>query len=94
MLNIDKDDILSAYKEKKWGKDEGGEHITHGYSLRGKHVFKKAVEGLKENMKKGVTNNVNGIEFKVLDTRMNGVGLEIEVEMVDNGDKGIAIVKI
>ena len=34
------------------------------------------------------------LECLIHDTRMNGVGLEIEVEMVENGDKGIAVVKL
>ena len=76
MAGFDKDDILfdissdlpSAYKEKKWGKEEGGENITHGYSLRGKHAFKKAVVGLKENFKKGFSSDIDGNKFRVLDT--------------------------
>ena len=34
-------DISSTYKEKVWGKDEGGEQITDGYVFRGKELSNK-----------------------------------------------------
>ena len=85
---------LSAYKEKKWYKDEDGENITNGYSLRGQVAFKRAVKGLMETLKKGVSSNVAGREYRVLDARKNGIALDIEIETIDQGDKGIAMVKL
>ena len=40
------DDVAAApFKEKKWFKDEDGEQITNGYSLRGRLAFKKNSRG-------------------------------------------------
>ena len=88
------EDASTAYKVKKWGINEGSEHITTGYSLRGRCSFKKAVGGLKESLVKGDVNDIDGIKFRVLDTRKNGVALDIEIEMIAKGDKGIALVKL
>ena len=93
MAGLD-EDVSTAYKVKKWGIDEGGEHITTGYSLRGRCSLKKAVEGLKNILVKGDSQDVEGIKFRVLDTRKNGIALDIEIEMVAQGDKGIAMVKL
>ena len=88
------DEAPKLYKEKKWYKEEEGDKITHGYTLRGRHSLKKAVEGLKETLRKGVTKDVEGVHFRILDARKNGIALEIEVEMLDNKDKGSAMVKL
>ena len=42
------DDASSAYKQKIWGKEEGKEFITDGYTFKGKKSFGPALEGLKE----------------------------------------------
>ena len=54
--DISPDEIPIGYKEKKWGKDEDGEFITAGYAFRGKRTFKKALNGVKDLMKKDVEN--------------------------------------
>ena len=77
----------TEYKEKIWGKEEGGEFIIDGYVFRGKKAFSKAVEGLRELMKKGVNKDVNQVKIKVLDVRKNGAGTDIEIEMVENNAK-------
>ena len=74
-------EVSSVYKEKKWGNEEGGEYITDGYAFRGKKSFEKALTGLKETMERGIEKDINGVHFKVLDTRKKGVELEIEIEM-------------
>ena len=45
-------------------------------------------------MKKGVIEEINGMEFKVLDTRRNGAGLDVEVECVKNKSRGIAVLEL
>ena len=45
-------------------------------------------------MKKGVENEINDSKFKPLDVRKKGAGLEIEVEIVENGNRGIAVLKL
>ena len=79
MAEIDKDDKPKGYKEKIWsnGQNEDGVKVTTGYSLRGGYAFKKAVEGLKETFQKGVSKEVKGKNFKVLDTRKNGIASEM-----------------
>ena len=37
--NDDNEESLGEYSEKIWGKEEGGEKITEGYSLKGKKVY-------------------------------------------------------
>ena len=62
----DKVDVMDAFKEKKWGKDEDGEHVTDGYSFRGKTIFQKALEGFKSMMKKGGIEKSTGFKFRCL----------------------------
>ena len=87
-------DISSAFKEETWGKTDEGEYIIDGYSFKGRRMFRKAIEGIKDMMKKGAVGELNGIKFKVLDTRTNGAGLDVEVELMENKNRGIAVLKI
>ena len=88
------DDVPTQYKEKKWGKSEDGEYIIDGYTFRGKKSFLKVVEGFKKLMKKGIENEFNDIKFKALDVVKKGTGLEIDVEITENNDRGIAVIKL
>ena len=88
------DVIPSEYKEKIWGKTVDGEYVIDGFVFRGKKYFGKVVESLREALKRGHKNAVNGVEFRVLDTREKGVEWEIEVEMVENKKKGLAMLKL
>ena len=90
----DSEEILAEYDEKRWGKEEGGENITDGFSFTGKKVFGKATEGLKGMLIKGIEKNINGIKFKVLDARKRGAGLETDIQVSDKKDKGKTVVKI
>ena len=82
-------DISSAYDEKIWGKG-----IADGYVFRGKRLFGKAVEGLRKVMIKGSEGEINGINFKSLDTRKIGTEMTIDVK-IDNGkQRGIALLKL
>ena len=60
----------------------------------GRRLFKRALEGFKDMMKKGVIGEIRGIKYKVLDTRVNGAGLDVEIELVENKDIGIAVLKL
>ena len=86
--------IPSVFKEKKWGKDVNGVNIIDGFVYRGNRVFGKVVEEFKELMKKGYQSDINGIDVKVLDSRMNGNGNEIDIEIVEKGNRGIAVLKL
>ena len=86
--------VSSEYKEKIWGKDIGGEYIIDGYVFRGNHVFKKAVDGLRGILKKGALKEVNGLNFKVLDVRVKGSETQIDIEIGENSDRGIAVAKL
>ena len=88
------DDIPSQYKEKKWGKTQEGEYIIDGYTFKGKQSFKKAKVGLEALLKKGAKGDVEGTKYRVLDTRVKGTGLEIEMEIVGNGTRGVAVLKL
>jgi hypothetical protein len=87
-------DKPSEYKEKIWGKDVDGEYVIDGFTFRGKHRFSKVVEELKGMMKKGAQIEIKGSAFKVLDDRKNGVGIDVEIEMVENNVRGIAILRL
>ena len=76
------------------GKKEGGEDVTDRYVYRGRKVFDKALGGLKGTLKKGFQQSLNGVDFRVLDTRIKGVELEIEVEIIENKSKGVAVLKL
>ena len=88
--------ISSAYKEKKWGKDVDGEYVVDGYVFRGKLRFKKALEGLKGILKKGINAEYRGVKYKVLDERKKGAGIEaeVEVETQKHGECGIAVLEL
>ena len=87
-------DVMDAFKEKKWGKEEDGEHVTDGYSFRGKTIFQKALEGFKSMMKKGGIEKINGIQIQVLDTRKAGVCLDVEIEITEGESRGNAMLKL
>ena len=87
-------DFALEYKEKVWGKDDRGEFITDGYTFKGKRSFGKAIVGLKATLKKGVKHEIGKIKFKALDARINGAGFEIDVEVMENGNRGVAILKL
>ena len=64
--------VSSLYKEKKWGKTEGGEYTIDGFTYKGKKTFNEVIEGFKECLKKGFQSEINDIKFKVLDCRIKG----------------------
>ena len=93
------DEIRPEYKEKKWGKTEDGQYIIDGFSFRGKRVFAKVVQGLRDFYKKGVEHDTDEykdiIKVKALDAREKGNGLEIDVEITEKDKKrGIAVLKL
>ena len=88
------DDTPSEQTQKKWGKEDGGQFIIDGFTLKGKHSFKKAKDGLAGLMKKGVQSDVDGFKFRVLDSRFKGAGQEIDVEIIDNGIRGVGVIKL
>ena len=45
-------------------------------------------------MKKGVTSEVNGIKCTVFTNRKNGGGLDVDIELVEKGNRGIAVLKL
>ena len=81
-------------KERILVKGERGEHIIDGHTLRGKRHFRKAQEGLKDYMRKGVVRDVNKGKIKILGERKNGAGTDIEIEMTENNARGIAVLKL
>ena len=86
---------VTAYKEETWGKDEDGEYVTDGYKYFGKTAFKKALDGLKDSMKKGTIGEKNGIKYQVLDKRPSGTGIDIEIQVTaNNNNRGNAMLKL
>ena len=92
--NDDNPEFTSEYTEKVWGKDDHGEFVTDGYTFKGKRSFNKVIVGLNAVLKKGNEQENGKIKFKALDARKNGAGFEIDVEVVENGNRGLAVVKL
>ena len=80
-----------TYAENIWTNTEGK---IDGYTFKGKRLFSKALVGLKNIMKKGQPNEINNVTFMALDTRIQGAGLEIDVEVSNNKNRGNAVLKI
>ena len=57
-------------------------------------MFGKAVDGLRKVMIKGSQGEINGINFKSLDTRKIGTEMTIDVEIHDGKQRGIALLKL
>ena len=82
------------YKLKKWGKDIDGEYIVDGYSFKGRKPFLKALEGLKGLMIKGFIGEVNDVKIQVLDSRIIGAELSIEIQCFQSNSRGNAVLKL
>ena len=76
------------------GKTDSGEFIVDGYTFKGKRPFKQTFLEVKDIMKKGVENVVGDLKFKALDVRIKGAATEIEVEIFQNGNRGVANLKL
>ena len=103
-VDIDNIDVnlfedLNAYKESTWGKKVEGEYVIDGYKFKGRQPFKNTKEKLEGFLKRGLQSEINGFNFKVLDTRIKGVELEIEIQMSEKSksgvdSRGVAMVKL
>ena len=65
-----------------------------GYSLRGGQMLKHAVIGIKETLQRGVNKTLEDTNVLVLDTRKNGVALDIEVQVMLKSERGVAMIKL
>ena len=45
-------------------------------------------------MIKGQQNEIGNMKFTALDTRIQGIGVEIDVQITNNNNRGIAVLKI
>ena len=91
---FDVKDKIQPFAEKVWFKNDGTNSIVTGYTLRGRQKFKASVEGFIDIFKKGFSSTINGIDFRVLDIRKVGVAHEVEVQMKDKNETGIAMLKL
>ena len=73
------------YTENIWTNNNGK---IDGYTFKGKRLFSRALIGLKSIMIKG------NVKFTALDTKIQGAGLEIDVEVSNKKSRGNAILKI
>ena len=79
-----------VYDEHQWPKEN-----PNGYSFKGKkRIFLKVVENFKVLMKKGNEKVLGNVSFKVLDSRKVPHGMEHEVELSKDKERGVAILKI
>ena len=87
------DSLEDVYKEKKWGKTEDGLFIADGYTIKGRKELGRAMDEIKDLLRKGVENELGNIKFKALDVRTHGYAFEISLELSENGDRGICLLK-
>ena len=82
--------VEKLYNEHIWPVDD-----PTVISFKGKkRGFIKVVESLKRLMKKGNEKIIDKISFKVLDSRKIPHGIEYEVEVNKDTEKGLAVLKI
>ena len=79
------------YTENIWTNNNGK---IDGYTFKGKRLFSRALIGLKSIMIKGKPNEVGNVKFTALDTKKQGAGLEVDVEVSNKKSRGNAILKI
>ena len=79
------------YTEKIWTNNNGK---IDGYTFKGKRLFSRALIGLKRIMIKGKSNEVGKVKFTALDTKIQGAGLDIDVQVHNNKNRGNAVLKI
>ena len=79
------------YSEKIWTNNEGK---IDGYVFKGKRSFSKALVGLKSILQKGQVQEIGKVKYKALDTRLQGEGLVIDVQVESNKNRGNAVLKI
>ena len=78
------------YDENQWPKDN-----PNGFSFKGKkRQFLRVCESLKILLKKGNEKIISNVSFKVLDLKKSLYGIDYEVEVCKEKDRGIALLKI
>ena len=82
--------VQDAYKESTWGKKVDGEYVIDGYKFKGRQAFKRTREKLESLLKRGTKSEINGIEYKVLDARVKGIELEVEIQVLENSRQASA----
>ena len=83
-------DDIPFYDENQWPKES-----PNGFSFKGKkRPFLRICEGLKILLKKGNEKIINNVSFKVLDLKKSQYGIDYEVEICKEKDRGIALMKI
>ena len=82
------------FTEKPWGRDIEGEYVMNGISYRGKRSFGIALDALKVLLKKGSGGEVENVAYKVLDARKSGSELVYDIEVIEDGNRGMSVLKL
>ena len=92
------DESPTEYDESTWGKKVEGQFVIDGFKFKGKQSFRKTKEDLEKLMKRGVKGEINGYEFKILDARLKGIELEVDLQIIENKNgietTGVGIIKL
>ena len=92
------DESPTEYDESTWGKKVEGQFVIDGFKFKGKQSFRKTKEDLEKLMKRGVKGEINGSEFKILDARLKGIELEVDLQIIENKNgietTGVGIIKL
>ena len=79
----------NAYKASTWGQTVEGEYVIDGYKYKGRQPFKRTKDKLEMILHRGTQSEINGFIYKVLDRRIKGIDLEIEIEISESSIKGV-----
>ena len=93
MTNVQENSHEHCY-EKIWTKVDENVTVAEGYSLRGKRIFKRAWDGIKEHFVKRIPREKQGIQYTALDVRETGTGMEAYIEIIEKGNRGNAKLKL
>ena len=73
----------TEYDESTWGKNIDGVYVIDGFKFKGKQSFRKAKEDLEKQLVKGAKGEINGAEFIVLDARLKGIEIEVDIQIIE-----------
>ena len=83
-------DDSPIYEDNHWPKEN-----PNGFSFKGKKpAFVKVCETIKILLRKGNEKVLDNISFKVMDMTKSAYGVDYEIEIVKEKEKGIALLKI
>ena len=83
------EDTQCYYKESFWPAKPD---TPKGFTYKGKaKMMTYSMNKIKNTLKKGMEKQVNGTNFKIVDTKLHGGATQLIVQMISKAERGIAI---